>query len=55
MYLLSTDPGFSTCQDNEFKCLNNKCIQSDLKCDGEDNCGDNSDEGYVCKGNVLLH
>ena len=26
-----------------------------MKCDGEDNCGDNSDEGIVCKGTYLKY
>lgn len=34
----------TACHTNEFKCSNNKCINGTYKCDGEDDCGDNSDE-----------
>ncbi len=33
-----------TCQDHEFACANHKCIHESLKCNYEDDCGDNSDE-----------
>ena len=29
---------------NEFQCENRNCIRLPLFCDGEDDCGDNSDE-----------
>ncbi|XP_032221271.1 low-density lipoprotein receptor-related protein 8 isoform X1 [Nematostella vectensis] len=33
------------CKNNEFTCVNTqKCIAATWKCDGEDDCGDNSDE-----------
>lgn len=32
------------CKSSKFKCLNNKCIDLSWKCDGMDDCGDNSDE-----------
>ncbi|PAA49385.1 hypothetical protein BOX15_Mlig029509g1 [Macrostomum lignano] len=34
------------CAPNEFKCKNDKCIDRSLRCDGKDDCGDNSDEEY---------
>ena len=40
------------CEDHEYKCTNNKCIHKSFACNGEDDCGDNSDEGKSCKGNL---
>lgn len=33
-----------TCNEGEFMCLNKRCINGGWKCDGDDDCGDNSDE-----------
>ena len=38
----------SECREVEFSCNNGRCISPDLKCDGEDDCGDNSDEWTAC-------
>ncbi|KII61526.1 Low-density lipoprotein receptor-related protein 2 [Thelohanellus kitauei] len=35
------------CRKNEFYCQNNKCIPGILRCNGIDDCGDNSDE--ICQ------
>ncbi|XP_041376298.1 uncharacterized protein LOC121388848 [Gigantopelta aegis] len=35
---------YGICMNNQYQCLNNKCIPYILKCDGYDHCGDNSDE-----------
>ena len=39
-----------TCGEHEFSCSNHKCIPLSLKCNGENDCGDNSDETDECKG-----
>ena len=44
---LAFDPCFSTT--GEFQCSNGKCINSKLRRDGEDDCGDKSDEVGLCK------
>ena len=38
------------CPKDSYDCMNGKCVATDLKCDGEDHCGDNSDETYGCIG-----
>lgn len=38
------------CKANEYKCRNEKCIDRSLRCDGKDDCGDNSDEQYCNTG-----
>ncbi|XP_064469423.1 uncharacterized protein LOC135384134 isoform X1 [Ornithodoros turicata] len=35
-----------TCGPSQFLCDNNRCIFSGYQCDGNNNCGDNSDETY---------
>ena len=32
------------CEPNEFKCGNGKCVMKIWRCDGDDDCGDSSDE-----------
>uniref|UniRef100_A0A663N6G7 Prolow-density lipoprotein receptor-related protein 1 n=1 Tax=Athene cunicularia TaxID=194338 RepID=A0A663N6G7_ATHCN len=39
------------CQPGEFACKNNRCIQERWKCDGDNDCLDNSDEApELCRG-----
>ncbi|CAL1298011.1 unnamed protein product [Larinioides sclopetarius] len=37
-----------TCLPNQFHCSNSKCIPAVWQCDGDDDCGDNSDEPESC-------
>ncbi|XP_071114337.1 low-density lipoprotein receptor-related protein 4-like [Haliotis cracherodii] len=36
------------CSSSQWSCNNNRCIATALKCDGNDDCGDNSDEHEGC-------
>ncbi|KAG5835509.1 hypothetical protein ANANG_G00244770 [Anguilla anguilla] len=36
----------SPCEPNEFKCQNGRCALKLWRCDGDNDCGDNSDEHY---------
>ncbi|XP_068685727.1 uncharacterized protein [Montipora foliosa] len=40
----------------EFTCSNGRCVNNGYRCDGQDNCGDNSDEvGCVAPTNSTIH
>lgn len=39
----------SDCEDGDFVCEDGECIPYSYKCDGSTDCGDNSDEGEICK------
>ena len=41
------------CTKNEYSCKNHKCIPKALKCNGKNDCGDNSDETMDCIGRIL--
>ncbi len=40
------------CYLSEFKCLNSKCVSGDKVCDGENDCGDRSDEKNCSKNHL---
>ena len=43
------------CESDEFQCGNGICVLSSMVCDGDDNCGDESDELQGCgKGYLYL-
>ena len=45
-----------SCDKNQFLCENKKCIPVEWKCNGENDCGDSSDELYsICNGKKSSH
>ena len=42
------------CSRDDFLCANDKCANASTVCDGKDDCGDNSDEGTVCSGTLII-
>ena len=38
---------------DEFECYNGACISGFLTCNGQDDCGDNSDEEEICGQNNI--
>ena len=44
--------GIEKCRPGQLTCNNGGCVDIDAKCDGQDDCGDGSDEidcGMICK------
>lgn len=42
----------AVCKQNQFRCTNSKCIDEVSRCDGYNDCSDNSDE-INCDGKVF--
>ncbi|KAG8541063.1 hypothetical protein GDO81_029767, partial [Engystomops pustulosus] len=45
-------PSGTSCSWSQFACSKNKCISKQWMCDGEDDCGDGSDESDDICGSV---
>ena len=43
----------SNCPPSHFRCVNKRCIRSTMMCNGEDDCGDNTDETLGCNGRMI--
>lgn len=50
--ILTAEP---TCWSDRFRCANGRCISQSWICDGDDDCGDNSDEdqSLTCRKSML--
>ena len=45
------DPG---CDSYEFSCDNGECVPNNYRCDGDNDCGDNSDEDGCRESHLVL-
>lgn len=55
MFVLGGDLYTHKCMQRQFHCTNGRCIPNAWVCEGENDCGDNSDEApALCKGRKLM-
>ena len=43
-----------SCADDQFECTNGRCVPLYYKCDGDNDCNDNSDEPDSCRKLLML-
>lgn len=41
-----------SCSNTQFRCTSGRCIPNNWACDGDNDCGDFSDENATCSGAV---
>ncbi|GFX36011.1 mariner Mos1 transposase [Trichonephila clavipes] len=46
------EDNFQTCPPNQFRCVNSRCISESYVCDGDNDCGDWSDESKCLNENA---
>ena len=47
---------YEACREGEFRCSYGKCVPENLRCDGESDCEDGSDEARLCSNeNMSFH
>ena len=43
------------CPRDNFTCANGNCLEISKMCDSYNDCGDNSDEGTICSGHIIIN
>ena len=45
----------NNCPRDNFTCANGNCLETSKMCDSHNDCGDNSDEGTICSGHIIIN